>query len=102
MTQGPPCANCGTLLRWFPDQQQWGCASCRVMYPAQALAAAAAIPAQRSRRRVLGIAAAGVVLAAGGGIAATIALHDTPHVDLGTGSGSAGSGSASAVKPRPP
>ena len=37
MTQGPPCPNCGSLLRWFPDQQQWGCDRCRVMFPPQVM-----------------------------------------------------------------
>ena len=37
MTQGPPCPNCGDLLRWYPDQQQWGCDKCRVMYPPQVM-----------------------------------------------------------------
>ena len=37
MTQGPPCPNCGSLLRWYADQQQWGCDQCRVMYPPQVM-----------------------------------------------------------------
>ena len=37
MTQGPPCPNCGSLLRWFADQQQWGCDQCRVMFPPQVM-----------------------------------------------------------------
>ncbi len=27
----PPCPVCGTPLRWFPDQQAWGCDRCRQM-----------------------------------------------------------------------
>jgi len=37
MTQGPPCPDCGSLLRWFPDQQQWGCDRCRKMFPPQVM-----------------------------------------------------------------
>ncbi|MFT3696084.1 MAG: hypothetical protein QM831_23300 [Kofleriaceae bacterium] len=37
MTQGPPCPNCGSLLTWYPDQHQWGCDRCRVMYPPQVM-----------------------------------------------------------------
>jgi hypothetical protein len=100
MTPGPPCANCGTPLRWYPEQKQFGCERCRVMYPAQAVVAAAAIPARRARKRVFLVAAIFVVLAAGAGIAATLVLRDKPHdtVVTTTGSGSAavalGSGSA--------
>jgi len=100
MTQGPPCANCGTLLRWFPEQQQWGCASCRVMYPAQAIAAAAAIPARRARQRMFVIAAVLVILLAGAAIAATIAFRDTPHVDAPPATGS-GSAAIVTTKPKP-
>ena len=103
MTQGPPCANCGTLLSWFPDQEQWGCASCRVMYPAQAIAAVAAIPARRARQRVLVIAAVSVILVAGAAIAATIAFHDAPHVDASVvADGGAGKPKPPATPPPPP
>lgn len=37
MNQGPPCPNCGSLLRWYSDQQQWGCDTCRVMFPPQVM-----------------------------------------------------------------
>jgi hypothetical protein len=98
MTSGPPCANCGTPLRWYPEQSQWGCDRCRVMYPAQAVVAAAALPAKRARKRMFAIAAIGVVVLAGAGIAATIVLRRGSRVpDPATGSGSAaGSGSAMA------
>jgi len=29
----PPCPVCGTPLRWFPEQQAWGCDRCRQMMP---------------------------------------------------------------------
>jgi hypothetical protein len=35
MVNGPPCATCGTALRWLPEQNAWGCDRCRVMFPAQ-------------------------------------------------------------------
>jgi hypothetical protein len=57
MTQGPPCPNCGSLLRWYPDQQQWGCDKCRVMYPPQVMVqpqAYASHPLNRpSKRRAM-------------------------------------------------
>ena len=37
MNQGPPCPNCGSLLRWYSDQQKWGCDTCRVMFPPQVM-----------------------------------------------------------------
>lgn len=37
MNQGPPCPNCGSLLRWYSDPQQWGCDTCRVMFPPQVM-----------------------------------------------------------------
>ncbi|HEY1816789.1 MAG TPA: hypothetical protein VGG74_30790 [Kofleriaceae bacterium] len=98
MTSGPPCANCGTPLRWYPEQSQWGCDRCRVMYPAQAVVAAAALPGKRARKRVFAIAAIGVVVLAGAAIAATIAFHGARVPATATGSGSAaGSGSAGAT-----
>lgn len=83
MTQGPPCPNCGTLLQWFPDQQQWGCNQCRVMFPPQVMvtpqAYATVQPRQRrvskgkpiKSKRPLYLALAAVVVA-GGAIAGTI------------------------------
>jgi hypothetical protein len=103
MTAGPPCANCGTPLQWYPDQKQWGCERCRVMYPAQAVVAAAAVPVRRGRKRVFVVAAILVVLAAGAAIAATLVLHDKPHDSPAVATtGSAGSGSGSAVNHAPP
>jgi hypothetical protein len=90
MTQGPPCPNCGSLLRWFPDQQQWGCDRCRVMFPPQVMVTPQAyatkrpdaprgkrasrkpirMKASRSKRPLLyGIAA---VLLVGAGIASAV------------------------------
>jgi hypothetical protein len=37
MNQGPPCPNCGSLLRWYSDPQKWGCDTCRVMFPPQVM-----------------------------------------------------------------
>jgi len=48
MTQGPPCPNCGSLLRWFPDQQQWGCDRCRVMFPPQVMVTPQAYATKRN------------------------------------------------------
>ena len=35
MVNGPPCRQCGTPLRWFPEQNAWGCDRCRQMFPPQ-------------------------------------------------------------------
>jgi hypothetical protein len=35
MVNGPPCRQCGSPLRWFPEQNAWGCDRCRQMFPAQ-------------------------------------------------------------------
>lgn len=35
MVNGPPCAACANPLRWFPEQNGWGCDRCRQFYPAQ-------------------------------------------------------------------
>ena len=50
MTQGPPCPNCGSLLRWYPDQQQWGCDKCRVMFPPQVMVQPSVYASQAQKR----------------------------------------------------
>jgi hypothetical protein len=35
MVSGPACTVCGSPLRWFADQNAWGCDRCRQMFPAQ-------------------------------------------------------------------
>jgi hypothetical protein len=35
MVSGPPCPQCGMPLRWFAEQNAWGCDRCRQMFPAQ-------------------------------------------------------------------
>jgi ketosteroid isomerase-like protein len=101
MTQGPPCPNCGSLLAWFPDQQQWGCDRCRVMYPPQVMVQPQAYASGHARRhsmprmkhpargrapgsrRALLYGAAAVVLV-GGGIALALALiHRGKHATGG-------------------
>lgn len=91
MTQGPPCPNCGTLLQWFPDQQQWGCGQCRVMFPPQVMVTPQAYATVQPRakrvskgkqvrsRKPLFFALAAVILA-GGAIAGTIlVIHHGKH-----------------------
>jgi hypothetical protein len=34
MVNGPPCQQCGYPLRWFAEQNAWGCDRCRQMFPA--------------------------------------------------------------------
>ncbi|MEO6771747.1 MAG: hypothetical protein ABI467_01840 [Kofleriaceae bacterium] len=84
MTQGPPCPDCGSLLRWFPDQQQWGCDRCRVMFPAQVIVTPQAYATKRfdaprakrrgkrSRSKRLLVYGAIAVVVAGGGAAVTL------------------------------
>jgi hypothetical protein len=35
MVNAPSCAQCGSPLRWFAEQNAWGCDRCRKMFPAQ-------------------------------------------------------------------
>jgi hypothetical protein len=108
----PSCANCGSPLRWYPDQTQFGCDRCRVMYPAQAVArpsgpALTTVPrtaGTRTRGRTLAVAAVATVLLAGGGIAATLVLHDSKPTKPTTTGSDSGSGSAkpAIAKPSPP
>jgi hypothetical protein len=111
----PSCANCGTSLRWYPEQSQWGCDRCRVMYPAQAVVGAGAVAAPSSNtgnsgasRRKLAIAAGATVLIAGGGIAAILVLNASkPHASkpsdsTGSNGSAAMGGSAAIAKPAPP
>lgn len=34
MVNGPPCQQCGYPLRWFAEQNAWGCDRCRQLFPA--------------------------------------------------------------------
>src|SRR6266700_1270281 len=38
MASGAACPQCGYPLRWFAEQNAWGCDRCRQMFPAQAVA----------------------------------------------------------------
>jgi hypothetical protein len=38
MVSGPPCQQCGLALRWFPQQNVWGCDRCRQTFPPQMVA----------------------------------------------------------------
>jgi len=40
----PPCPQCGYALRWFAEQNAWGCDRCRQMFAAQALVQQTAMP----------------------------------------------------------
>ncbi|HEY6037751.1 MAG TPA: hypothetical protein VIV58_25895 [Kofleriaceae bacterium] len=91
MTQGPPCPDCGSLLRWFPDQQQWGCDRCRVMFPPQVMVTPQAYASKRAdaprmkrtlrgkkggrSNRLLIYGAAAVVLAGAGIAIALFVFH---------------------------
>src|SRR3989442_1327131 len=41
MVNGPPCTVCGYPLRWFGDQNAWGCDRCQRLFPAAPVAAQA-------------------------------------------------------------
>ncbi len=73
MVSGPPCQQCGYPLRWFADQNAWGCDRCRQMFPAQAQPQMQAMPAGAPPRK-----GSGMKLAIGGlvviGAIVTIAL----------------------------
>ena len=85
--------------------QQWGCDTCRVMYPAQPVMqpfALAMTPNKRSKGLVIGISVAAVV---GAGVAITlIAINHgkKPTAAVASGSGAASDDSATAPSSTPP
>ncbi|MCW5807071.1 MAG: hypothetical protein KIT31_32240 [Deltaproteobacteria bacterium] len=48
MTNAPPCATCGSALRWYPDHYGWGCDRCRQFHPSPRPAAPAVAAAPRA------------------------------------------------------
>lgn len=94
---GSPCPTCRTPMRWIPAMQQWGCDTCRVMFPAQPVVQAFAMamaPNKSNKGLVIGISVAAVV---GAGVAITlIAMQHkkSAAVAADTGSGSAPAGSS--------
>jgi len=69
MTRGQPCPNCNTMLRFFPQLDQWGCDQCRQMFPKD-LPRAVAPPKQQQWRKLPFIVIGALIVAAGGVVAA--------------------------------
>ncbi len=87
---GSPCPTCRNPMRWIPAMQQWGCDTCRVMYPAQPVVqnfAMAMTPKKSSKGLVIGVS---LVAIAGAGAAITlIAMQAKKPAAPAAGSGSA-------------
>src|SRR5690349_12165023 len=104
----PPCQQCRQPLRWVPEQNAWGCDTCRQMfrpYAAHTAAAPTELPTMQTRKPRSGLwIGVGVgVLLVGGIVAGVLASQSDKPKDEASGLASGtGSGSASAVVPDPP